>query len=139
MIFAIGEKDVEFRHLFRYGILKGGEEMKKTIAVVMIIVLMLTTFVYAETESVNNTLRLNFDGASASCYIKLYYPGKSIDATLKLYKGNTLKASWHKTGTTTITISGTHGVVSGSTYTLKVTGTAGGSALSVTPVTKTCP
>ena len=113
--------------------------MKRVIAVTLVIVLILTTFAFADSNGINNKPRLNFNGTTASCYVKLYYPNKSIDATLKLYKGNTLIASWHKTGNTSVTISGTHSVVSGNTYTLKVTGTAGGNTINITPVTKTCP
>lgn len=113
--------------------------MKKSIIVVMVVVLLFSTVAYAEIEVVHNKPILTFSGTSASCFVNLYYPGKRIDATLKLYKGNTLIASWHKTGNTSVTISGTHSVVSGNTYTLKVTGTAGGNTINITPVTKTCP
>ena len=38
-----------------------------------------------------------------------------------------------------MTLTGTHSVVSGRTYTLTVSGTAGGVAFTGTPVSKTCP
>lgn len=113
--------------------------MKKIFTVLIIIVLLFSSSVSAETNSLYNKLSLNFTGNTANCYVKLYYPNKNIDATLKLYKGNTIVASWHRTGTSGFTITGTRNVVSGNTYTLKVSGTAGGSALNITPVTKTCP
>lgn len=113
--------------------------MKKVLAIVLLVVLLFTTVVNAETDSVTNKPVLYFSGNVANCSVRLYYPSKTIDATLKLYRGTTLLASWHKTGTTKVTITGTRNVVSGNTYTLKVSGTAGGSALNITPVTKTCP
>ena len=63
----------------------------------------------------------------------------TIDATMELWYGSTLVDSWSDSDSTCLTLAGTHSVVSGRTYTLTVSGTAGGIAFTGTPVSKTCP
>jgi hypothetical protein len=47
--------------------------------------------------------------------------------------------SWSGSATSRLVITGTHSVVSGQTYTLKVNGTINEVAFSSAPITKTCP
>lgn len=82
---------------------------------------------------------LSFSGKTATCTYNLTNYGKKIDITMELWRGSTLIDSWHKTGTSVISLNETCTVTRGLTYTLKVTGTCGGEAISSTSVTKTCP
>lgn len=81
---------------------------------------------------------LSFKGTTANCKVVISSAGKQIDARLELWHGNTRLASWSDSAVSWLTISGTYPVVSGKTYTLKVFGTVGGSAITVTPVSGTC-
>ena len=63
----------------------------------------------------------------------------TIDATMELWYGSTLVDSWSDSDSTCLTLAGTHSVVSGRTYTLTVSGTAGGVAFTGTPVSVNLP
>ena len=82
---------------------------------------------------------LSFNGTTANCNVRILASGLYIDATLSLYCGGTLIDSWSDSRYHRVDLSGTASVVSGNTYTLTVSGTAGGTPISSTPVTKTCP
>lgn len=93
----------------------------------------------AEPCSARVTPSLTFTGNTANCSVSIVYLGKSINATLELWQGNTRLASWSDSAVSRLSISEEYPVVSGRTYTLKVSGTAGGSPISAAPVTGTCP
>ena len=112
---------------------------KRITVLVLIVVLLLTTSAFAETKAVNNKPSISFNGTTANCNVSLYYPNKCIKAKLSLYRGATLIASWSKSGTSKVVINGSHSVISGKPYTVKVTGTAGGQTLNIASVTKICP
>ena len=82
---------------------------------------------------------LSFSGTTATCKYTLSSMGKKLDITMELWRGSTLIDSWHKTGTSVISLNETCTVTRGLTYTLKVTGTCGGMEISPTSVSKTCP
>lgn len=88
---------------------------------------------FAQTRST-----LTFSGTTATCKAVISGVG-TIDATMELWYGSTLVDSWSDTATNRLTLTGTHTVVSGRTYTLTVSGTVNGVAFTGTPVTKTCP
>lgn len=116
--------------------------MKKriiTLAFFIVLVSLITLKGYASIKGTSIKPNLSFTGTTANCSATIYDQGKSINATLTLKYGSTVIASWHGTGTTYVPLSGTASVVSGRTYTLEVTGTINGTAISCTPVTKTCP
>lgn len=106
------------------------------LAFTLVILLAIPSF--AETESFVCLLKLEFSGTNANCSVKILGSG-TINATLELWHGSTLIASWSDTGTNRLTISGTAAVLHGQTYTLTVTGTVSGVMINATPVTKTCP
>ena len=81
---------------------------------------------------------LSFSGTTANCSVTVKGSG-TINATLELWQGNTLVASWSGSGTNRVRINGSASVSHGQTYTLTVSGTVGGVAIQATPVTKTCP
>ena len=81
---------------------------------------------------------LSFSGTTANCSVTVKGSG-TINATLELWQGSTLVASWSGSGTNRVRINGSASVSHGQTYTLTVSGTVGGVAIQATPVTKTCP
>lgn len=113
--------------------------MKRVVMCVLAVCVLSTSIAFALLESTVNIPSLTFSATQANCSVRLSYPGDSISATMQLWKGATLVASWTKTGTSSILITGNHSAVSGQTYTLNVVGTAGGKMLNVTPVIKRCP
>lgn len=117
--------------------------MKRRFAAAILACLMtvaLVTSAYAaEARAIVATPSLSFSGTTATCKLSVVKPGAAIDATLELWSGNTLLASWSGTGTSRVIISKTKTVTRGQSYTLKAHGTVGGATLTVAPVTKTCP
>jgi len=115
---------------------------KKVLATVLIVVLMFSMCspAFAATPyAASFTPSLTFSGVTANCSVTINDFGKYIDADLELWDGNTIVDSWSGSGTSVVRITGSCNVASGRTYTLKVTGTIGGSTISMTPVSRTCP
>ena len=116
--------------------------MKRRIVPVVLVLIMavsLCTSAHAAARASQTIPVLTFSGTTANCRVSIVEAGKEINATLELWYGNTLVDSWSDTATSRLVISESHSVVSGRTYTLKVTGTIGGAAISSIPVTGTCP
>lgn len=117
--------------------------MKRKFAAAILACLMtvaLVTSAYAaEARAIVATPSLSFSGTTATCTLTVTKFGAAIDATLELWCGNTLVASWSGTGTSRVIISKTKTVTRGKSYTLKAHGTVGGETLTVAPVTKACP
>jgi len=112
--------------------------MKRFIAILLAFVLM-TAMSFSSLAAVNAaqvSMALNFQGTTAMCSATILDPNKYINATLELWWGTTLIDSWPGSGTTSVSISGSHAVVHGRTYTLKVTGTIGGASINVDPIEK---
>ncbi len=107
------------------------------LAVVLILSLGISTF--AAVQAVITSPKLTFSGTTANCSATVTAAGSYICATLELYCGGSLVDSWSENGNNRVNPAGTATVVSGNTYTLIVSGTAGGAPFSSTPVTKTCP
>ncbi len=114
--------------------------LKRLISVFLCIALLCPLSVYAaEPRYSVSQPTLTFSGTTASCIFSYVKYGKYIEVTMELWYGNTLMDSWTAEGNHTVSLSETCSVVRGRTYTLKITGTVGGEAISCTPVTKTCP
>ncbi len=82
---------------------------------------------------------LSFSGTTALCGFTFVQFGKRIEVTMELWYGNTLVDSWTKEANHTVTLEETCPVVSGRTYTLKITGVCGTETITCTPVSKRCP
>ena len=80
---------------------------------------------------------ISFVSGQASCKVIITASGMPIEATLELWQGSTLIASWTDDGTGVLILSGTASVVSGLTYTLTVSGTINGVEFTPCSVTKT--
>lgn len=116
--------------------------MKRRFAAAILACLMtvaLVTSAYAAEARAVLTPSLTFSGTTAYCEIKIVQFGAVIDATLELWSGNTLLASWSGTGTSRVIISKTKTVTRGQSYTLKVHGTVGDETIDAPSITKTCP
>lgn len=108
-----------------------------SMALILVICLSVSSFAAIKVNSIEPSL--SFSGTTANCGLKIYSSGNYIDATITLYYGSTVVDSWSKTGNSYIKISDSTAVISGRTYTLEVTGTIGGVAITCNPITKTCP
>lgn len=93
----------------------------------------------AEQRSAAVQPALSFSGRAAICECKVSEYGKTIYVTMELWHGSTLVDSWTKNGVSSVLLNETCTVTRGYTYTLKVSGTCGGTAISPTSITKTCP
>lgn len=116
--------------------------MKRKFAAAILACLMtvaLVTSAYAAEARAVLTPSLTFSGTTAYCEIKIVQFGAAIDATLELWSGNTLLASWSGTGTSRVIISKTKTVTRGQSYTLEVHGTVGDETIDAPSITKTCP
>ena len=112
---------------------------KRLIPLLLVLALMMSLTANAAIQAVQVRPTLTFSGTTANCKAVIMDSGKTIDATMELWCGSTLVDSWSGTATSRLTLTGTHSVVSGRTYTLTVSGTAGGIAFTGTPTSKTCP
>lgn len=114
--------------------------MKKRMIVLVLIVVMVSGLcinAMAATRATRISPKLSFSGKTASCSVTVIEAGK-LDITLELWTGSKLIDSWSDTGTNYLTVSGSHAVVSGTTYTLIAHGTAGGNSFRES-TTATCP
>ena len=113
--------------------------MKRTFLIAMVLVLAVAIPVSAAMMVAVPSCTLNFSGTTASCSGNVKDYGNYIDASLELWTGTTLVASWPLVGTSVVQTSGTANVAHNVTYTLKITGTSDGVTLPPVEVTKTCP
>ena len=115
--------------------------MKRAISIlsVLALVFMMCVSAYAiEPRATTVSPTLSFSGTTANCKVIITSYGDDVEATMELWNGNTLVDSWSDEGTTALTITGSCRVIKGVTYTLKVSGTAGGRVFESSPISKTC-
>lgn len=114
---------------------------KKWISVViaMLLIVSLSLNAAATIRATSIIPSLSFSGTTANCKVVVSASGKYIRATLQLWHGSTFVKSWSGSGTSRLVITGTCSVVSGQSYTLRVSGTIDGVAFTGTSITKTCP
>ena len=93
----------------------------------------------ADMRATGKYASLDYSGATALCTGTVDSPGKSIYVNMQLWRGSALIASWNESGTHAVSIERTAPVVKGQTYTLKLSGTCGGTSFTPITVTKTCP
>lgn len=111
---------------------------KRIIAMAAVLVFLLATTANAAVLVTKVTPSLTFSGTTANCSVTVRDSGKEIEATVELWYGNTLIDSWSDSGTSRLTVSGSHTVTKGRTYTMKVAVTVDGSNVNVSPISKTC-
>ena len=111
---------------------------KRLVPLLLVLALMMSLTANAAIQATRVNPTLTFSGTTAICEATILGSG-TINATMELWYGSTLVDSWSDSDSTCLTLAGTHSVVSGRTYTLTVSGTAGGIAFTGTPVSKTCP
>jgi len=93
--------------------------------------------VEARADSISPSL--SFSGTNANCSVTISAIGKNINATLQLWQGSSLIATWPVSGTSYAANGGSVRATSGATYTLKVVGVIGGELIDALPVNGTCP
>ncbi len=114
----------------------------RIILLVLILLLAFASVAFAAapaTAGINAIIEPNMvvTGTTVKCTGQVKQIGASIDATLELWQGSTLIASWNKTGTTIVTFSETETIVHGLTYTLTLSGTVNGVAFTPRSITRT--
>lgn len=82
---------------------------------------------------------LNIIGTTAYCKFSATFVGEEISATMNLWNGSTLVASWTGTEYSNLRLDGSCRVESGKVYVLYVSGTIGGESFFTQPVTVRCP
>ena len=115
--------------------------MKRTVALLLVVVLILSTAVFAaETRAQPATLSLSFDGTTANCEVTATASNmnQSISATIKLYRGNTWLHTWTVSDTGYLEFSETWPVTSGYTYKLTADLTINGTTYPTVSTTRTC-
>lgn len=118
----------------------------RKMALVLVMVMVLTTLalpVYAsaaESRAITIVPAISFDGTTATCNARIV--GNTIDeelhATIRLYRGNTLVATWTAEGNGYIFFSKTKTVTKGYTYKLTVDLTVDGEACTQVYVENEC-
>lgn len=94
---------------------------KRTIVIMLVMVLLLSTVVYAvEPRGTVSYPQLSISNGTATCKFSHYENDSEakINVTLRLYRGQTLVASWSGTGYGSIYMNKTANAVSGATYQL---------------------
>lgn len=114
--------------------------IKRIIAIVLILALALSMTAYAAEPRAGTNVRptLSFSGTTANCNARIIDAGSEINATLTLYRGWSIIASWSGSGTSVVNISGTAGVKDGLEYRLVVSGTVDGVPFTSVEVVGTC-
>ena len=115
---------------------------RRIISLLLVLLLLMSSAVYAAESSVNGVSdvkvpTLTTIGNTAICSAKVIYAGKTINATLQLWQGSNLVASWTKTGTSIVTFSENAAITHGLTYTLTLSGSVNGVQFTPLSVTKT--
>ena len=112
---------------------------KRILALTLAVVLLLTVPAQAAVQLISFSPVLTFDGTEATCELKVVgETGDEIEATLSLWRGSTMLATWSKEGTSYVRISQTKTVTKGYTYTLKADVTINGVAYDQNTVSGKC-
>lgn len=116
--------------------------MRKTalvLAIVMLLTALAAPVMAAEARITSIAPEITFDGTTANCSVIIggNNTSEKLEATMKLYRGSTLIATWTAEGNGYIIWSATKTVTRGYTYKLTVTLTVDGVACSPVYVTNT--
>ena len=113
--------------------------MKKSVISVVLVFVLLLSLALSGNAACNGyraQRSLSFSGGSASCSASISDAGKTISATMELWHGSTMLASWSDSDTSSVQLSGSINVNSGQTYTLVVYGTINGVYFELPPLTR---
>ena len=115
---------------------------KFILPIVMALLLVFSVSAYAAQPVSNDIMNVGVPtikviGNKAKCSVDVTIYDSYINATLELWQGSTLIASWNNTGYDYVTVSGSATIVHGLTYTLTVSGTANGVAFTPQSITRT--
>ena len=110
----------------------------RAIALALSVILLFSVVAFAATTN-NASMNMSFSGTTATRRATAAAPGATIEITMELWQGTTKLKEWTKSGTDSVTKTGTHACVSGMTYDLYGTYTIDGVTYDYTSKTKTCP
>lgn len=110
----------------------------KLIPMLLVLILSLSITTNAVLRAKQVSPSLSFSGKTATCQVIISGYG-IIDATMELWHGKTLVASWSASAFSSLLLLEEHSVISGYTYTLSVSGTIDGVPFTGSQVSKTCP
>lgn len=115
--------------------------MKRIFVLVVILMLLISLPVYAMTPravSINPTL--SFSGTVANCKVQIFGNSSTddIDATIKLWQGNSCIETWTESSIGYLIFEDTTSVIKGKTYKLTVDATVNGRKMSTAYVEKKC-
>ena len=119
--------------------------MRRIVALLSVVAILFAAsmHVMAASESYGNaTANLSFSGTTATCKLNVVASNMSypIEASVKLMHGSTVVAQWsNMTSNGYMFFSDTASVVSGYTYTMKITLKINGVSYDIADITKTCP
>ncbi len=113
--------------------------MKRKIVLICAIALVCTGIVYAAVAGAAAKPQLSFADGLAVCRFSLTRAGSALDATLHLYEGEAVLASWRAEGRDRLLIEGNCPVETGHAYRLQAEGTIDGEAFESPAVTATSP
>ncbi len=115
---------------------------KRIVALVVVGIMLFSVMAFAmqedeiESRSVGKP-SMTTAGSTVYCAARVSFFGKSIDATMELYRGTTLVAWWTKSGTGIVSFDEPAPFISGMSYTLTVSGTVDGVAFTPQSTTQT--
>lgn len=114
--------------------------MKQKICLLTVALLFMMTFTThaAQARLIRPTISLRFEDRTAICSAVLTSAGDAMDLDLELWHGDTLIKSWHASGNSVVTVSGSCPVIKGQTYDLFLTGTINGQCYTSPSVSRTC-
>lgn len=113
--------------------------MRKIISVALVIVLLFSSSAFAMNKAPRTSYFLSFSANTANCSASIIEKGKNISATMNLYESGSLVDTWSRSGSSSVTLSGSHTAKSGKTYKLVVNYTINGGSTQTVTTTKTCP
>ena len=110
------------------------------LAVVLVMSSLMVPAMAAEPKMVTVVPGLTFNGTTATCELRAVgnYLTDDLVATIRLYRGSTLIATWNTEADGYLFFSDTKTVTKGYSYTLKVDLTINGVDFPVADTTKTC-
>ena len=110
-----------------------------TVLAAVVLVLSLTAVAFAGMKA-SSSRSLYFNGNTAEVSASVSQNGAVCTLTVELYRGGTRVAYWYADGIGSASVSDSvSGCISGSSYTLRVSGTVDGQTVNFSPITKTCP
>ena len=112
--------------------------MKKTLALLLVVTLLLTIPSYAMQARATIAPTFTISGNTARCSVNVTQANARIEVYIELWHGNTMIEGWSASGTGYVRINGTCEVEVGETYVMIVNGTVNGLSFDEYSIERTC-